>query len=192
MNILITGHSKGIGKAIAKKLSTHNINGFSRSNGYDISLSYDRKRILQEAKNADVFINNAWHNYAQLSLFESFYSEWQNKHKTIININSTARINTKGGDARYNISKRELHKAVIDKLYDDRKCRIINISPGYTRTDRIKNFVDKEIKILDPNNVADCVEWCLSLPHEIEIFELTVRWLLNDSDILNNITKNYN
>ena len=55
----ITGHTKGIGKAISDKLSlSYNIIGFSRSNGFDISI--DQGKIIKESQGADIFINNAF------------------------------------------------------------------------------------------------------------------------------------
>ena len=47
MNIALTGHSKGLGKALFEFLSQkHEITGFSRSNGYDIKSPFDRKSII--------------------------------------------------------------------------------------------------------------------------------------------------
>ena len=59
--IIITGHTKGIGKAIFDKfteVSCHKIIGMSRSNGYDIEKDFDK--IVEEATGADFFVNNAY------------------------------------------------------------------------------------------------------------------------------------
>ena len=58
MKIAITGHTQGIGKCAFKRLSP-NIIGFSKSTGYDITKFNDRKRIIEESKDCDIFINNA-------------------------------------------------------------------------------------------------------------------------------------
>ena len=70
--IVITGHTKGIGKAIFDKfteVSCHEIIGMSRSNGYDIEKDFDK--IVQEATGAEIFINNAYRDGQQLKLFNA-------------------------------------------------------------------------------------------------------------------------
>jgi REP element-mobilizing transposase RayT len=62
MIVRITGHSKGIGKCLYNDLiqSGHDVQGFSRSNGFDISIAESRQSILEQSKHADIFINCAW------------------------------------------------------------------------------------------------------------------------------------
>ena len=70
--IIITGHTKGIGKAIFDKfteVSCHKIIGMSRSNGYDIEKDFDK--IVVEATGADFFVNNAYRDGQQLKLFHA-------------------------------------------------------------------------------------------------------------------------
>jgi hypothetical protein len=71
-NIIITGHTSGIGKAIYDKfkdVSCHNIIGMSRSNGYDIEKDFDK--IVEQASGAELFINNAYRDSQQLKLFHA-------------------------------------------------------------------------------------------------------------------------
>jgi hypothetical protein len=70
--IVITGHTKGIGKAIYDKfteVSCREIVGMSRSNGYDLEKDFDR--IVEEATGAELFINNAYRDQQQLKLFHA-------------------------------------------------------------------------------------------------------------------------
>lgn len=70
--IIITGHTKGIGKAIFDKfteVSCHKIIGMSRSNGYDIEKDFNK--IVEEATGADFFVNNAYRDGQQLKLFHA-------------------------------------------------------------------------------------------------------------------------
>jgi hypothetical protein len=70
--IIITGHTKGIGKAIHdrfKAVSCREIVGMSRSNGYDIEKDFDK--IVEEATGAELFINNAYRDSQQLKLVEA-------------------------------------------------------------------------------------------------------------------------
>jgi hypothetical protein len=87
MRYAITGHTSGIGKFIYEQLNL-NIVGFSKSSGYDITQFSDRKRIINEVKDCDIFINNAHDGFAQTYLLIELFKEWHNKNKTIINVGS--------------------------------------------------------------------------------------------------------
>lgn len=70
--IVITGHTRGIGKAIYDKfteVSCHDIVGISRSNGFDIDADFDK--VVAEATGAEIFINNAYRDQQQLKLFHA-------------------------------------------------------------------------------------------------------------------------
>lgn len=87
MKYAITGHSKNIGKHLFDLLSPNAI-GFSRSNGYDITKREDRKRIIKNSKNCDVFINNAPADFGQSELCLELWKEWKDLDKVIINVGS--------------------------------------------------------------------------------------------------------
>ena len=91
MKVAITGDSYGIGAALRYRfeLEGHTVVGFSRSNGYDISNSEDRQRIITESQDCDLFINNAYATYSQCDLLFELWESWQQKHKRIINISSS-------------------------------------------------------------------------------------------------------
>lgn len=70
--IIITGHTRGIGKAIFTKfteVSCRQIIGMSRSNGYDIDADFEK--IIEEAKGCELFINNAYCGAQQKRLVEA-------------------------------------------------------------------------------------------------------------------------
>lgn len=87
MKYAVTGHTQGIGKGIFERLSP-NIIGFSKSTGYDITLHSDRKKIIKESQDCDIFINNATDRYGQVELLIELFQDWKNKEKTIINVGS--------------------------------------------------------------------------------------------------------
>jgi len=88
MKYAITGHTSGIGQTIYDRLSP-NIVGFSRTNGYDISKTDDRARIISEVADCDVFINNADDGKgSQLLLFTELFASWKDQSKKIINVGS--------------------------------------------------------------------------------------------------------
>lgn len=87
MNIAITGHTRGIGKRAFERLRP-NIIGFSRSTGYDITNFSDRKRIIQESSDCNLFINNATDGFGQTLLFLELFEAWRYCNKTVINVGS--------------------------------------------------------------------------------------------------------
>ena len=86
MKVALTGHTSGIGKAIFERLSP-NAKGFSRSTGYDINNYADRVRIIEEATDCDIFINNASGN-GQTYLAIELFRKWKDTNKIIINVGS--------------------------------------------------------------------------------------------------------
>ena len=70
MKCVITGHTSGTGKALYNYFQQlgWNVVGMSRSNGYDISK--DQDKIVQDAKDCDLFVNNASYGTAQLGLLK--------------------------------------------------------------------------------------------------------------------------
>ena len=178
MKIAITGHTKGIGKAITDCLKKDNlVLGYSRSNGYDISTPEGVDKVVSAVKNSEVFINNAWYEFAQADIFTRLYDEWRlDPSKTIVNINSKAKY---GSSSLYAVTKKELFKTASKALIDnDRQCRIININPGFVDTDRVASVPYKK---LSPEELAVMIKWCLDQPQHIEIGELSV-WITNHNN----------
>jgi nucleoside-diphosphate-sugar epimerase len=88
MKIGITGHSAGIGQALARiyEKNGHEVVGLSRRNGYNIRST---TKIIDKIKDCDIFINNAQAGFAQTELLFAVYKEWQGKeNKKIINIST--------------------------------------------------------------------------------------------------------
>jgi hypothetical protein len=88
MKYAITGHLYGVGEELFKRLSPNAI-GFTRSTGYDITNKEHRARMIKEAADCDVFINNAHSGFGQVYLFIDLIRAWgANPEKTIINVGS--------------------------------------------------------------------------------------------------------
>lgn len=174
MKIAITGHSKGIGKAIADVYHGNDVKGFSRQNGYDITDSSTINRIIVESQDCDVFVNNAYAGTAQVDIFERLLSIWkQDESKTIVNINSRTIYNA-ASQRQYTINKKLLRSSAVNAIRDpNRRCRIININPGYIKTDMTEE-VHHQFKMMSVEQLADMIKWCLDQPSGIEIGELSV------------------
>jgi NAD(P)-dependent dehydrogenase (short-subunit alcohol dehydrogenase family) len=88
MKIAITGHSAGIGQALAKVYLNkgHEIVGLSRRNGYNIR---SIPKILAMIEPCDMFINNAQAGFAQTELLYKVCEAWQGKTDKRIMVIST-------------------------------------------------------------------------------------------------------
>ena len=82
MNIAITGHTAGIGQALAKILQNrgHHIVGISKRDGHNIRVI---PRMVQMIQPCDMFINNAQSGYAQTELLYAVWQQWQGQNKHI-------------------------------------------------------------------------------------------------------------
>ena len=114
MNIALTGHSKGLGKALFEFLSQkHEIIGFSRSNGYDIKSPFDRKKIIKESKDCDIFINLVHNYYHQTDLLLELHRSWKGLQKYIINIGTSAVDDENFGLNNYQMLEYKVQKTTI-------------------------------------------------------------------------------
>ena len=114
MKIAITGHTKSLGKALFEFLSQkHEIIGFSRSNGYDIKSPFDRKKIIKESKDCDIFINLVHNYYHQTDLLLELHKSWKGLQKYIINIGTSAVDNGDFGIGDYQMSEYKVQKTTL-------------------------------------------------------------------------------
>ena len=76
MKIAITGHKRGIGRALADQLALrgHEIVGISRSDGENIRRVSHTASLIEPC---DMFINNAISMYAQTELLFEVWHKWQ-------------------------------------------------------------------------------------------------------------------
>jgi NAD(P)-dependent dehydrogenase (short-subunit alcohol dehydrogenase family) len=90
MKVAITGHTQGIGQALMELYQArgHQVIGFSRRNGYDITKPEDRIRIIDESSDCDLFFNNAHADFSQCDLLFELWQRWENQKKTIVNLST--------------------------------------------------------------------------------------------------------
>ena len=138
----ITGHTAGLGKAIHDRYFP-NVVGFSRSNGFDISLAADRKRIVESSMDLDVFINNAYSDIHQVDLLYELFDAWKDRDGIILNVSSNSSDGIKRTKHQYAVYKSALDKASEQVSRLPKRCRIFNIRPGYIDTPRVSHVTDK-------------------------------------------------
>lgn len=87
MKIAITGHTAGIGQALAQEYSLdgHEIVGLSKREGNNIR---NLPKIADQIELCDMFVNNAQAGYAQTELLFEMAQRWQGTKKHIIIIST--------------------------------------------------------------------------------------------------------
>jgi hypothetical protein len=151
--IALTGHTRGIGKALADTFTAqgYEVIGYSQSNGYDIGEESTRKNILEQTKNFDIFINNAYHPFGQTALLDSVITQWNETDKLIINISSKMVYYTLSGFEDYISAKTKQNEIVKSRVFTN-KPKILNIIVGAVDTDMAKVWLSKKINPVDLAN----------------------------------------
>ena len=182
MKIAITGHTKGIGKALYTTLSKrgHEVYGYSRSNGYDISDPTVRNLILTEIKTFDVFINNAYSATAQYTLLKESIDSWDGEKKIIINVGSKSIY----ADTFPNFMKPYIEdKKKQDELLRQRKLKArphtLNLILGLVNTQMSDMLAADK---LAPEHVAELLANLLELKDQIYVQELMIDVPFQDWD----------
>jgi putative NADH-flavin reductase len=174
MKIAITGHTNGIGKALYAELSKrdHEVFGYSRSNNYDISDCNVRNTILEEIKEFDVFINNAYSPNAQYHLLEQSIHQWEGQRKLIINMGSKSIYAEIVPDfmKSYITDKKKQHELLQQRKLKA-KPQTLNLTLGLTNT-QMSDMLDADK--LDTVHVAELLANLIELKDRIYVQELMI------------------
>lgn len=147
MKVAVTGHYSGLGKELFELFP--NSIGFDLENGFDIKNLDHLNNIVYQAKDCDVFINNAYNNVGQINLLQLFFDIWRFTDKTIVTIGSAAsdHTNLKYDDfGLYPAHKKALEMACEILNNTNRNCKVL-----FFKLDKIKDH--KEIA----NNIKDVI-----------------------------------
>ena len=138
MKIAITGHTAGIGQALAKEyeLAGHEIIGLSKREGNNIRVT---PKICDLIEPCDVFVNNAQAGYAQTELLFEMAQRWTNTNKHIIVIGTMMTqdpvASIPGLDMdHYRVQKVALEEAVSQIRFKRLGINITVVRPGYIAT----------------------------------------------------------
>jgi NAD(P)-dependent dehydrogenase (short-subunit alcohol dehydrogenase family) len=162
MTVAITGHTSGIGQALAAALANRgdSVIGLSRANGYDITSPAD---IVRKSCEADVFICNAYAGFAQVDLVFAMARRWaEHPRRLIIAMGSLSADGINPAQGRYAIHKKALD-AACEQLQADRsvKCRITLVRFGYTDTPRV---AAKSVRKMHVRDVVGHVLYAIDQP----------------------------
>ena len=176
MKIAITGHSAGIGQALAKVYADrgHEIIGLSRRNGYNIR---SIPKILSMIESCDMFINNAQVGFAQTELLYKVCELWQGKTDNRIMIISTmstlSPTHTQPGLGmdEYRTQKIALEEATRQLAHMDIGPKFTLVKPGSVATQPGESAPP----CADPNEWAEALVNCLeSVGPNLEIPEISL------------------
>lgn len=169
MKIVITGHTSGLGKALYDGLSEkHDVLGLSRQNGHDLGV--DLCPFLVD--NFDVYINNAYHRYAQVDLLYQIFDRNKYRKCTIINVGSVSADGNKDTVNEYAIHKSALEKACSQLQLIDSECKVVHLKLG--RMDTPMTSHKRDYPQMEPKYVANTVEWIMSQPDDILVKNITL------------------
>jgi hypothetical protein len=163
MRVAITGHTAGIGKAIADIFPSPIL--FSKSTGYDIEQQADRVKIINESAECDVFINNAHIDFGQECLLLEAWEKWKDTNKIIINIGSVSADyvhNNAYVHHRYAIQKQALESSCKYMAQSGKPCKVVLIKPGYVDTQRVSHVSTPKI---DVNEFAMYIKTLIEQPY---------------------------
>ena len=85
MKIAITGHTAGIGQALANAYHGNEIVGLSRREGHNIRVT---PKLADQIESCDMWVNNAQVGFAQTELLFEIWRRWEGQHKIIVNIST--------------------------------------------------------------------------------------------------------
>jgi NADP-dependent 3-hydroxy acid dehydrogenase YdfG len=163
MKIAVTGHSAGIGQALANEYANlgHEIVGLSKRFGHNIR---NIPKIADLIEPCDVFINNAQSGFAQTELLFEMANRWQHSKKHIISISTMMTQQPisilPGLDMDlYRVQKLSLEESIKQLRHRNIAVRFTIVRPG--------NIATSPDKTVPP--AADVDVWAKAL---VNIFEL--------------------
>jgi len=174
MKIAITGHTAGIGQALANEYASagYEILGLSKREGNNIR---NTPKICDQIESCDVFVNNAQAGYSQTELLFEMVDRWQGTKKHIVVISTMMTQDPVSvlpglGMDHYRVQKVALEEAVKQIRNRRLGVRLTVVRPG--------NVATSSDKTVPP--AADVTNWAHTL---IKLFDLAETNNLSIPDI---------
>jgi len=175
--IVITGHTRGIGKAIYDKfteVSCHEIVGLSRSNGYDIDADFDK--VVAEATGAEIFINNAYRDQQQLKLFHAL----KDKVDMMVVMGSVSRHYPELIPTDYVHDKQALAEACRLESINPNGIPILHLDLSFIEGTEINNDDPTAFKSDYNTSFEDIVDTIIFWAQKPSIRQVEFRWKLTE------------
>ncbi len=197
MIIGITGDSIGIGKSLKDMLVAdgHTVKGFSRSNGYDISIPEVQNKVIEQITDCDIFFNNAYAGTAQSAMLTKIIPLWRNTNKLIVNLNSKVSLappvhhpkvqqqsaQIQNFFADYYINKTTQNAIIANTLFKASP-RILNVFCGFVETKSAEFF--KAPNKLTADDVAKVLLDLIKYKDTVYIQQITFDAINIDYDLV--------
>ena len=173
--IFVTGHTRGIGKAIFDlyKSKDYLCYGVSKSEGLDVDKDCDT--IVQQMANFKYIVLNAYAKDSQLRMLKRIIDLYKDDEKHVAVITSTsgtqAGMDSSLKQQEYNWyckNKKELIKFIEKAQQDlyDYPIQIYDVCPDTVDTD-MSDGLWEEYPKLNAEDVAECVDMCFSKRYNI-------------------------
>jgi nucleoside-diphosphate-sugar epimerase len=163
MKIAITGHTAGIGQALAKQYAArgHEIVGLSKRNGHNIRVI---SKIADLIEPCDMFINNAQAAYAQTELLFEMAQRWQGTKKHIVVISTMMTQSPVSSLPGLDMDAYRVQKIALEEAARQIRHRNIGVSITIVRPGNIATSSEKTVP-----PAADVDHWAETL---VNIFDL--------------------
>jgi NADP-dependent 3-hydroxy acid dehydrogenase YdfG len=154
MKIAITGHTAGIGQALAKEyvLDGNEVVGLSQREGNNIR---NTPKICDQIEPCDVFVNNAQAGYAQTELLFEMAQRWQGTKKHIIVISTMMTQDPVSSLPGLGMDQYRIQKIALEEAVRQIRHRRLGIKITVVRPGNIATSPDKTVPpAADVNNWA--------------------------------------
>ena len=154
MKIAITGHTAGIGQALAQEyiLDEHEVVGLSQREGNNIR---NTPKICDQIEPCDVFINNAQAGYAQTELLFEMVQRWQGTKKHIIVISTMMTQDPVSILSGLDMDQYRIQKVALEEAVRQLRNRRLGVKITIVRPGNIATSPDKTVPpAADVNNWA--------------------------------------
>lgn len=179
-DILIIGHTGSIGSCLYYDFQKdHTVIGVSKDNGYDISTTTARNKILDLAESCKIIILNAFDpksRHSQLDCLIDIYKKFEHEPKRIIVIGSCSQDKWHNRDDQY--GEYQSHKAALDYATmnlnkKNNACKIYHIRLGLTAT-KTSYKPHRHKKCIKPESIAPMIRNLLAFPADMIPASITV------------------
>jgi NADP-dependent 3-hydroxy acid dehydrogenase YdfG len=174
LKIAITGHTAGIGRALAKLYiqQGHVIVGLSQREGNNIR---NIPKIADQIEPCDVFVNNAQAGYAQTELLFEMAQRWSGTKKHIVIISTQMTQDPVSVLPGLDMDQYRIQKVALEQAVQQIRNRRLSIRLTVVRPGNIATSADKTVP-----PAADVDNWAKTL---MDIFEMATNNNLRVPDI---------
>lgn len=154
MKIAVTGHTAGIGQALAGEYARdgHEIVGLSRREGNNIR---NIPKICDQIDPCDIFVNNAQAGYAQTELLFEMAQRWSGTKKHIIVISTMMTQDPISSLSGLDMDQYRLQKVTLEQAVHQLRYRRLGLKITIVRPGNIATSSDKTVPpAADVNNWA--------------------------------------